>query len=128
MPTRRLRLQRPQHLPLRRRSRRLSAGLLVRSAGATRRGGYGRATGSRRPDYLFDALVAQLAQHPPQSGLIVTIRIAILVLCVGRIVNRFINPPPDLPGTARPLQRVAAKASHILLCGLMLVTPPVRPA
>jgi cytochrome b561 len=28
--------------------------------------------------------------------------IAILVLCVARIVNRFINPPPDLPGTVLP--------------------------
>src|SRR5258708_32841739 len=51
--------------------------------------------------------------------------IAILVLCVARIVNRFINPPPDLPGTVPPLQRLAAKASHIVLYSLMLTMPLV---
>ena len=51
--------------------------------------------------------------------------IAILVLCVARIVNRFINPPPDLPDTVPSLQRFVAKASHILLYALMLITPLV---
>jgi cytochrome b561 len=51
--------------------------------------------------------------------------IAILVLCVARIVNRFINPPPDLPSTVPSLQRFAAKASHIVLYALMLVMPLV---
>ena len=51
--------------------------------------------------------------------------IAILVLCVARIVNRFINPPPDLPDTVPSLQRLAAKASHIALYALMLVMPLV---
>jgi cytochrome b561 len=51
--------------------------------------------------------------------------IAILVLCVARIVNRFINPPPDLPDTVPSLQRFAAKASHIALYALMLIMPLV---
>jgi len=51
--------------------------------------------------------------------------IAILVLCVARIVNRFINPPPALPDTVPSLQRLAAKASHIVLYALMLVMPLV---
>jgi len=51
--------------------------------------------------------------------------IAILVLCVARIVNRFINPPPDLPDTVPSLQRFAAKASHIVLYSLMLTMPLV---
>jgi cytochrome b561 len=51
--------------------------------------------------------------------------IAILVLVVARIVNRFINPPPDLPDTVPPLQRFAAKASHIVLYALMLMMPLV---
>jgi cytochrome b561 len=51
--------------------------------------------------------------------------IAILALCVARIVNRFINPPPDLPDTLPSLQRFAAKASHILLYALMLIMPLV---
>ena len=46
--------------------------------------------------------------------------IAILVLCLARIVNRFINPPPDLPDTVPSLQRFAARASHISLYALML--------
>ena len=51
--------------------------------------------------------------------------IAILVLCIARIVNRFINPPPDLPDTVPSLQRFAAKASHIVLYALMLILPLV---
>ena len=51
--------------------------------------------------------------------------IAILVLCIARIINRFINPPPDLPCTVPTLQRLAAKASHIVLYALMLIVPLV---
>jgi cytochrome b561 len=51
--------------------------------------------------------------------------IAILLLCVIRIVNRFINPPPELPDTLPPLQRFAAKASHIVLYALMFIMPLV---
>jgi cytochrome b561 len=51
--------------------------------------------------------------------------IAIFVLCVIRFVNRFINPPPELPDTVPSLQRFAAKASHIVLYALMFVTPLV---
>jgi cytochrome b561 len=51
--------------------------------------------------------------------------IAIFVLCVIRIVNRFINPPPELPDTLPSMQRFAAKASHILLYALMLIMPLV---
>src|SRR4030088_2118544 len=51
--------------------------------------------------------------------------IAIFVLCVIRIVNRFINPPPELPDTLPSMQRFAAKASHILLYALMFVLPLV---
>jgi cytochrome b561 len=51
--------------------------------------------------------------------------IAILVLCVLRIVNRLINPPPELPETIPSAQRFAAKASHILLYGLMFIMPLV---
>ena len=51
--------------------------------------------------------------------------IAIFVLCVLRIVNRFINPPPELPDTLPSLQRFAAKASHIVLYALMLIMPLV---
>jgi cytochrome b561 len=51
--------------------------------------------------------------------------IAILVLCVIRIVNRFIHPPPELPDTLPSMQRFAAKASHIVLYALMVIMPLV---
>jgi cytochrome b561 len=51
--------------------------------------------------------------------------IAIFVLCLIRIVNRFINPPPELPDTLPSLQRFAAKASHFTLYALMLIMPLV---
>ena len=51
--------------------------------------------------------------------------IAILVLCLLRIVNRLINPPPELPETIPSAQRFAAKASHILLYALMFIMPLV---
>jgi cytochrome b561 len=51
--------------------------------------------------------------------------IAILVLCIARIANRFTNPPPDLPDAVPSLQRFAAKASHIVLYALMLIIPLV---
>jgi cytochrome b561 len=50
--------------------------------------------------------------------------IAIFVLCVIRIVNRLINPPP-LPDMLPSLQRFAAKASHIVLYALMFIMPLV---
>jgi cytochrome b561 len=51
--------------------------------------------------------------------------IAIFVLCVIRIVNRYINPPPALPDTLPSLQRFAAKASYIVLYALMFIMPLV---
>jgi len=51
--------------------------------------------------------------------------IAIFVLCVIRIANRFINPPPELPNTLPSLQRFAAKASHTVLYTLMFIMPLV---
>ncbi|MEA2820396.1 MAG: hypothetical protein QOJ86_2400 [Bradyrhizobium sp.] len=51
--------------------------------------------------------------------------IAIFVLCMIRIVNRFINPPPELPDAVPSLQRFAAKASHVSLYALMFIMPLV---
>jgi cytochrome b561 len=51
--------------------------------------------------------------------------IAIFVLCVIRLVNRFVNPPPELPDTLPSAQRFAARASHIVLYALMLIMPLV---
>jgi cytochrome b561 len=49
--------------------------------------------------------------------------VAILVLAVIRLVNRQFNPPPPLPADMSPLERLCAKASHILLYALMLLMP-----
>ncbi|HEY4164498.1 MAG TPA: cytochrome b/b6 domain-containing protein [Dongiaceae bacterium] len=51
--------------------------------------------------------------------------IAILVLVVIRFINRMINPPPPLPESVPPLQRLAAKASHVLLYALIFLMPLV---
>jgi cytochrome b561 len=73
--------------------------------------------------------VGMAASLSPRYELLVSIHrplgIAIFVLCVARIVNRFINPPPELPDTVPSLQRFAAKASHVVLYGLMFIMPLV---
>jgi len=73
--------------------------------------------------------VGMAASLSPRYELLVSIHrplgIAIFVLCLARIVNRFINPPPELPDTIPSLQRLAAKASHIVLYALMFIMPLV---
>jgi cytochrome b561 len=73
--------------------------------------------------------VGMAASLSPRYELLVSIHrplgIAIFVLCLVRIVNRFINPPPALPDTVPSLQRFAAKASHVLLYALMFIMPLV---
>jgi cytochrome b561 len=49
--------------------------------------------------------------------------LAVLVLVAIRWINRLLNPPPPLPDTMPPLQRFAAKASHVLLYALMFIMP-----
>jgi cytochrome b561 len=73
--------------------------------------------------------VGMAASLSPRYELLVSIHrplgIAIFVLCLIRIVNRFINPPPELPDTVPSLQRFAAKASHVVLYTLMFIMPLV---
>ena len=73
--------------------------------------------------------VGMAASVSPRYDLLVSIHrplgIAILVLCIIRIVNRLVNPPPELPDTLPSRQRFAAKASHIVLYALMLIMPLV---
>src|ERR1700722_10845317 len=49
--------------------------------------------------------------------------LAVLVLVAIRLINRLLNPPPPLPDSIPPLQRVAAKGSHVLLYALMFIMP-----
>jgi cytochrome b561 len=51
--------------------------------------------------------------------------IAILLLVVIRFINRQLNPPPKLPASVPPLQKIAAQASHILLYALLFAMPLV---
>ena len=51
--------------------------------------------------------------------------IAILILALVRLVNRMVNPPPQLPASVPTLQRIAAVGSHYLLYALMLILPLV---
>jgi len=73
--------------------------------------------------------VGMAASLSPRYELLVSIHrplgIAIFVLCLARMVNRFIDPPPELPDTVPSLQRFAAKASHIVLYALMFIMPLV---
>jgi cytochrome b561 len=73
--------------------------------------------------------VGMAASVSPRYDLLVSIHrplgIAILVLVVIRILNRLISPPPALPDSVPPLQRLAAKASHLALYTLMVVMPLV---
>src|ERR1700678_2051841 len=51
--------------------------------------------------------------------------IAILILAVIRLVNRLFNPPPPLPDTVPPWQRMAATGSHCVLYALLFILPLV---
>jgi len=73
--------------------------------------------------------IGMAASVSARYGLLVSIHrplgIAILVLVVIRLVNRWLSPPPPLPDSIPPVQRLAAHASHILLYTLMVLMPLV---
>jgi len=73
--------------------------------------------------------VAMVAAVAPRYGVLVAIHrplgIAILVLVAIRLVVRLTHPVPPLPADLPPLQRLAAKASHIVLYALLFVMPLV---
>jgi cytochrome b561 len=50
---------------------------------------------------------------------------AIFLLAIVRLINRWINPPPPLPGSLPAVQRFAAKVSHYVLYALMFALPLV---
>lgn len=52
-----------------------------------------------------------------------SIGIIILVLVALRLINRLFNPPPSLPADLPIWQQILAKASHLLLYGLMFALP-----
>ena len=52
-----------------------------------------------------------------------SVGLSVLMLTLGRIAWRLAHPAPPLPADLKPLERVAAKASHFLLYAFMLVMP-----
>jgi cytochrome b561 len=65
---------------------------------------------------------------PRYHGLITIHRplgIAILVLAIIRLANRFAHPGPPLPTHLNALERFAAKASQVMLYTLMIAMPLV---
>jgi cytochrome b561 len=51
--------------------------------------------------------------------------IGILILVAIRLIYRRLHPPPPLPATMPSVMRLAARVSHLLLYGLMLMMPLV---
>ena len=52
-----------------------------------------------------------------------SIGIVILILVAVRLINRLLNPPPELPADLPGWQKLLATASHWLLYGLMFALP-----
>ncbi len=75
---------------------------------------------------LFVGVIMAATVGPDYSALLALHRpvgIAILVLVVLRLINRLISPPPPLPDSVPPLQRLAAHGSHWVLYALMFAMP-----
>jgi cytochrome b561 len=68
-----------------------------------------------------------LPSHDPRLFALVQIHksigLTVLVLSLGRLAWRLINPIPPLPATMHPALRVSARATHILLYVLIITIP-----
>lgn len=73
--------------------------------------------------FMGVGMVASLSLRPVLIDLHRPIGAAILILALVRLLHRWRNPPPPLPGDLPKVQVVAAKASHALLYAFMLVMP-----
>jgi cytochrome b561 len=71
------------------------------------------------------AMVVSLANYHVLVSIHRPLGIAILVLVVIRFVNRQLSPMPPFPPTMSRLERRVARASELLLYGLMFVLPLV---
>lgn len=67
--------------------------------------------------FIGVAMVTSVAHYHALVSLHRPLGIAILVLAVLRLINRWRSPPPLLPADLPWWQRQAAHASHILLTG-----------
>ncbi len=68
-------------------------------------------------------MVASLSLRPVLFDIHRPLGIAILLLAVVRLLNRWRSPPPSLPADLPVLQAFVAKASHWILYALMLAMP-----
>jgi cytochrome b561 len=71
------------------------------------------------------AMVTSLADYHVLVSIHRPLGIAILVLVVVRFVNRQLSPLPPFPATMSPTERRGARATELLMYGLMLVLPLV---
>jgi cytochrome b561 len=71
------------------------------------------------------AMVASLADYHVLVSIHRPLGIAILLLVVVRFVNRQLSPPPPFPPTMSRLEQRVARASELLMYGLMFVLPLV---
>jgi cytochrome b561 len=71
------------------------------------------------------AMVASLADYHVLVSIHRPLGIAILALVVVRFVNRQLSPLPPFPDTMSPGERRIARASELLMYGLMFVLPLV---
>jgi cytochrome b561 len=60
--------------------------------------------------------LALLARHK-------SVGMTVLMLAVVRLIWRSINPPPPLPATMKPYERIVAKATHVAFYGLLFALP-----
>jgi cytochrome b561 len=75
--------------------------------------------------FIGVTMVASLANYSLLVSIHRPLGIAILVLVVVRAVNRRLNPAPPLPDHMPSWQRLAAKASHVVLYILLFAMPLV---
>lgn len=71
------------------------------------------------------AMVASLGNYHALVSIHRPLGVAILLLAVVRLVNRFLNPPPPLPATVPRAERVVATVSEYTMYGLMFSLPLV---
>jgi cytochrome b561 len=71
------------------------------------------------------AMVASLEDYHTLVSIHRPLGILILILVVIRYVNRRLHTLPEFPATVSPQERIAAKASEILLYTLLFVQPLV---
>ncbi|GAA0242746.1 Cytochrome b561 [Methylorubrum aminovorans] len=75
--------------------------------------------------FIGVAMVGSLADYGTLVALHRPLGLAILLLAILRLANRWRRPPPPLPVDLPPWQRRAAQALHVALYGLMLAMPLV---